>query len=75
MSDKIRIGSFVDGYYFPDYPALAFHSGLFWINGKEAKKVYNNGSISINYLGRKISLNKLRKSAVVISFEIIDMPF
>jgi len=34
----------IEGYIFPDYPCLIFHSGKFWIGEHPVKEVYNNGS-------------------------------
>jgi hypothetical protein len=76
MSEKVRIEAFVEGFYFPKYTGLIFHSGMFWINCMPAKRVYNNGSISINYYGSKISLKTLRKQAIRINIKLIDdVPF
>jgi len=51
------------GYYFINHPGLYWHSGVFWFNETQLKKVYNNGSLSILLHGSKIGLKKLRKQA------------
>lgn len=54
----------VQGYFFTDVPELYWHSGKFWFNEKEVKKVYNNGSLSLLLYGTtKKSVAKLRRTA------------
>lgn len=62
MSVKVRIASVkIQGYYFPGYEGLFWHSGDFWLNEVKVKKVYNNGSLSILLYGNsKKSIKQLR---------------
>lgn len=53
----------VSGYGFTGYDGLFWHSGKFWFNNTEVKKVYNNGSIAILLYGTKKSIKQLRKLA------------
>lgn len=54
----------IDGYYFPGYEGLFWHSGKFWFNEEEVKRVNNNGSLSILLYGSsKKSVKQLRKIA------------
>lgn len=73
--DSIKI----DGYVFPDFPNLIFHSGKFWIGEDEVKEVYNNGSVSMIIYGVKRGKKKLlpilRKQAVKCSIELTKSPF
>ena len=51
MKDKFRLKDIeIEGYYFPNHEGLYWHSGKFWFNEIECKKVSNNGC--------KIKLNK-----------------
>ena len=65
MSVKFRIEEIqINGYYFPGYEGLFWHSGKFWFNEAEVKRVNNNGSISILLYGSsKKSVKQLRKIA------------
>mgnify|MGYP000970668739 CR=1 FL=1 len=72
---KIRHIIRIDGYLFNGFPELVFHSHKWWIDEKETKPIYNNGSLSINYYGSKKSIKQLRKLAVKCQIEIIKLPF
>lgn len=65
MNRKFRIEAVqIDGYYFPGYEGLFWHSGKFWFNEEEVKRVNNNGSLSILLYGSsKKSVKQLRKIA------------
>lgn len=73
MSHKFRIQEIeINGYYFTEYPSLYWHSGKFWFNEKEVKKVYNNGSISLLLYGsKKVSIKKLRKQAKPCTIKLL----
>lgn len=76
MREKIRIEVKVAGWYFPSHPGLVWHSGKFWMDGKPAKLVYNNGSKALLIAGTKYGMRKLRKEAVKCEVTILDdMPF
>lgn len=77
MSKKIRILSIkVEGWIFKGYPGLVWHSGVWWLNDREVRPVYNNGSKSILYGGSKKSIRKLRGLAVKTVIEIDNgLPF
>lgn len=48
MSKKFSVEEIViDGYYFINHEGLYWHSGQFWYNEEQLKKVNNNGSLSI----------------------------
>jgi len=64
MKDKFRLKDIeIEGYYFPNHEGLYWHSGKFWFNEIECKKVSNNGSLSVLVNGTKLGLKKLRKNA------------
>lgn len=64
MNRKFRLQDIeTDGYYFTDHPCLYWHSGEFWFNETQLKKVYNNGSLSVLLHQSKLSIKKLRKQA------------
>jgi len=68
----------VKGYYFTNVPNLFWHSGKFWMNGKEVKQVYNNGSLSLLLYGSsKKSIKRLRKCARPCTITIYEeqLPF
>lgn len=69
---KVRIEVKTIGYYFTKYHGLIWHSGKFWVNEKETKIVYNNGSKSVLYSGSKLGLKKLRKQAIKCQIKIMD---
>lgn len=65
----------VDGYCFTDVPGLTWHSGKFWMNDAEVKKVYNNGSVALLLYGsQKKSIKKLRRTAVKCKLKIYTEP-
>lgn len=65
----------VQGYYFKNVPNLVWHSEKFWMNDKEVKKVYNNGSLSLLLYGTsKKSIKKLRKQAIKCTITIYCEP-
>jgi hypothetical protein len=65
----------IDGYSFTDVDGLTWHSGKFWMNDKEVKRVYNNGSIALLLYGyQKKSIKKLRKTAVKCKIKIYTEP-
>lgn len=64
MSRKFSLEAIeIDGYYFINHEGLLWHSGQFWHNEKQLKKVYNNGSLSIMLYNSKIGIKKLRTQA------------
>ena len=64
MSKKFSLDEVeIDGYYFLNQEGLYWHSGNFWYNETELKKVSNNGSLSILLHGSKIGVKKLRSQA------------
>jgi len=79
MSRKFRLREVeIDGYYFTNIQGLFWHSGRFWFNETEVKKVYNNGSLSLLLYGsQKMGIKKLRKSARKCKIKIFteSMPF
>lgn len=79
MNQKYRLKDIeTDGYYFPQYEGLYWHSGKFWFNETEVKKVYNNGSLSLLLYGKsKISIKKLRKQAHKCKIKLLKerLPF
>jgi hypothetical protein len=79
LNKKIRIKEVVvDGFIFPGYDGLVWHSGEFWMDSKPIKKVYNNGSISILLYGcSKKSIKQLRKIAIPcrIKIQVNTLPF
>lgn len=64
----------IQGYGFRGYEGLFWHSGKFWFDGRELKKVYNNGSISILIYGSKKSIRQLRKVAFPCEIVIYNEP-
>ena len=74
MSAKVRTEVSVNGWYFPTMPGLVFHSGKFWFNGNEVKKIYNNGSLAILISGKKHGLKKLRSHATPCKITLNDAP-
>lgn len=61
----------VEGYRFASVPNLFFHSGKFWMNGKEVRQVYNNGSKALLLYGvSKKSIKQLRKQAIKCTITI-----
>ena len=64
----------VDGYCFTDVQGLTWHSGKFWLNDMEVKRVVNNGSLSLLIYGSKKSIKKLRKTAVPVKIKIYTEP-
>jgi hypothetical protein len=78
MSRKFSVEEIeIDGYYFLSHEGLYWHSGEFWHNDIQLKKVNNNGSLSILLHGSKIGIKKLRKQArkCKIKLEKFKMPF
>jgi hypothetical protein len=78
MSRKFRLQDVeVEGYYFPQHEGLLWHSGEFWFNEEQVKKVCNNGSISLLICGSKIGLKKLRKQARKCKIKLLKekLPF
>ena len=76
MNTKVRLNSVkITGYIFTGYPGLVFHSGKWWVDEKETKPVYNNGSLSILYGCSKKSIAQLRKIAVKCVIDITPLPF
>ena len=72
MNQKLRIKEVeIQGYYFPGYEGLFWHSGEFWLNEVKVKKVYNNGSLSILLYGSsKKSIKQLRLIAQPCTIKI-----
>ncbi len=64
----------IDGYGFRGYEGLFWHSGKFWFNDLELKKVYNNGSLSLLIYGSKKSIRQLRKVAYPCEIIIYKEP-
>ena len=63
-------------YMFKGIPDLyADKDGNFFYKGAAAKKVYNNGTISVLCGKSKRGLIKLRKLAYKSSMEVSDLPF
>lgn len=78
MSRKFSVEQIeINGYYFPKREGLYWHSGEFWFNENQLKKVNNNGSLSVLLHGSKIGIKKLRKQArkCKIKLEKFKMPF
>jgi hypothetical protein len=73
MTLKVRIADVkIQGYYFPGYEGLFWHSGEFWLNEEKVKKVYNNGSLSILLYGSsKKSIKQLRGIAQPCTITIV----
>lgn len=69
----------IQGYTFPDFPNLLWHSGKFWVGEQRVKRVYNNGSNAMLIYGRKFGEKKwlplLRRQAVRCEIELIGDPF
>jgi hypothetical protein len=75
MNKKFRIKEVeTDGYYFPGYSGLIWHSGDFWIGEIKAKKISNNGSLSLLYFGSKKSVKQLRLIAKKCKVKIFEEP-
>ena len=79
MSHKFRLQDIeTEGYYFPGYEGLYWHSGSFWFNEDEVKQVCNNGSLSILLYGStKKSIKQLRKIARPCKIKLLKqtLPF
>lgn len=75
MKNKFRIKEIeINGYSFPGYTSLLWHSGSFWIREDKAKMICNNGSLSVLYFGSKKSVRQLRKIAVKCKVKIYEEP-
>ena len=76
MRKKLRSDVKVKGWFFPSHNGLVFHSGKFWQNHEEVRRVNNNGSVSLLLGGVKYGLKKLRADAQPCDVTIIDsVPF
>lgn len=78
MNKKLRLQDIeIDGYYFIGYEGLYWHSGEFWFNEMQLKKVNNNGSLSIILHGSKLGVKKLRKQARKCKIKLLkqQLPF